>query len=183
MRFAKEIYEGKGSDEVIEGLKKHLKDLSERVNPEGWGSLRDRRIRKDKTSFVLLHAVLPGQRKFDPGPKVNSAPKARRLLPLHTYEKRAQGWDYNNAEMGFPGTYADRIGNWFLVHGTVSNLNYLDRSPPYKKIYEFKNRGSSETIKSLENHEEGWDAADIDDRGKKIMAACEAKYPASFEKP
>jgi hypothetical protein len=51
------------------------------------------------------------------------------------------------------------------------------------RIFSFREWGVDETRKSLENHEEEWDAADIDDRGKRIIARCETKYPTSFEKP
>ena len=183
MRFAKEIYEGIGSDEVINNLSGHLRDSCARINPGGWSQLRERRVRRAKTAFVLLHAVLPGQRNHDPGPQVHSAPKARGLLPPYEYEHRVQGWLYNNKEMGFPGIYTERIGNWFLVEGTLKELNKVDTYAPHVKIHEFKDRGSSETRRALANHEEGWDAADIDDRVKGLMVKCEAKYPTSFEKP
>jgi len=182
MKFGKDIYEGKGSDEVIEELKSHVKDLSERLNPQGWDQLAERRITIDKEAFVLLNAILPNQRLYDPGNALNS-PKARKLLPPYAYERQVQGWVYNNMERATPGWHTERIGNWFLVKTTVKNLNAIDRSPPHVIIYNYNEWGVNETIKSLENHEEEWTVADIEDRSKRIIHICEAKYPATFEKP
>jgi hypothetical protein len=90
MRFGRGIYEGKGSEEVIEELRNHLRDLSARINPQGWDQLAERRITADKEAFVLLNAILPGQRVHDPG-NTKAAPKARKLLPPYAYDHQAKG--------------------------------------------------------------------------------------------
>jgi len=179
MSFAKKIYDGEDPSEVSHYLREHLLQKGNAKNPEGWESLKTTHL-KTKAAYVLLHAIDGKKMKLqDPGPGVQGL-HTRILMPKYAWDVARAGWQYTSDERTFPGFHSTKVGNWFLLRGTGSNIDKVKFSPPYRKISEWKDMGTKSTIDALDDIEDSWGASNIQDRTRELIDLCEFFYPDDY---
>jgi len=177
MNFAKDIYLKKNSEEIIKNMREHLIEKDTNKNPNGWNALSETHL-KDKTAYVLLHATDPRLCQQDPGPNTRDL-HAAGLLPRFDFSNKTD-FDYGETERLQPGYTSTKAGNWFLVHGTKSDINAFKNSPKYVKIGLYKEIGVANTVEALDKIEDSWGPANIDDRTDNLIKLCKIFYPEDY---
>ena len=179
MGFAKKIYDEDDPSEVIHYLREHLIDKGNAKNPDGWSALNTTHL-KSKAAYALLHAINGRKlRRHDPGPRVQGL-HVRPLLPKYDWAAKKVGWQYTPNESINPGYHSTKVGNWFLLQGTGSDIDRYKLSPPYQKISEWKDMGTQSTIDALDDIEDSWGASNIEDRTRELIELCEFFYPKEY---
>ncbi len=179
MGFAQKVYDENDPSEVIHYLREHLLDKGDAKNSNGWSALNTTHL-KPKAAYVLLHAIAGKDlRRHDPGPRIQGL-HVRPLLPKYDWSAARVGWKYTANEQINPGYYSTKVGNWFLLQGTGSDIDRVKGAPPYHKISEWKDMGTGSTCAALDDIDDLWGASDIEDRTRELIDLCKFFYPKDY---